>query len=383
VGKKEKVVKKIIFFVLILCWACEAALAAETIKIGLMCPLTGPWSSEGREMKQVVEILADELNEKGGLLGKKVDVFIENDGGDPQAAALAARRLVTRNVAAVIGAYGSAISEATQTIYNDSKIIQIASGSTAIRLSERGFAYFFRICPRDDEQARVVAKTFGGLGYERIAILYDEAPHAATYSKGLAKEVKGLLKKQGADLVFYDALTAVGRVYTAILDRMKAANPDVVLFTGYYPEAGRLLRQRAKMNWTVPFIGGDANNNPDLFKVAGKGAARGFSFVSPPIPRDLPGTKAKKFLARFTKKFHRPPASIWAVLAGDGFEVIASAIGATRSTDPDKLADYLHGDLEDFPGLTGKISFDDKGDRVGELYRLYTVDDKGNFVLQP
>lgn len=375
--------KKLIVFVFFLCLACEAALAAETVKIGLMCPLTGPWASEGREMKQVVELLADELNETGGLLGEKVEVAIENDGGDPQAAALAARRLVTRNVVAVIGAYGSSITDATQTIYNDSKIIQIANGSTAIRLSERGFAYFFRICPRDDEQARVVIKTVGGLGYQRIAILYDEAPHAATYSKGLAEEVKGRLKKQGADLVFYEALTAVGRVYTAILDRMKAANPDVVFFTGYYPEAGRLLRQRAKMNWTVPFIGGDANNNPDLLKVAGKDAARNFSFVSPPIPRDLPAAEAKSFIAKFTQKYHRAPVSIWSVLAGDGFKVIASAIVATQSTDPDKLADYLHGGLEDFPGLTGKISFDDQGNRVGELYRLYTVDDQGNFVLQP
>jgi branched-chain amino acid transport system substrate-binding protein len=363
--------------------AGEAAPAAETIKIGLMCPLTGPWASEGREMKQVVEILADALNEQGGLLGQKVEVVIENDGGDPQAAALAARRLVTRNVVAVIGAYGSAITDATQNLYNDSQIIQIANGSTAIRLSERGFPYFFRICPRDDEQAKVVVKTFGNLGYKRVAILYDEAPRAATYSKGLAQAVKGHLAKQGVDLVFYDALTAVGRGYKAVLDRMKAVNPDVVFFTGYYPEAGRLLRQRKEMNWAVPFIGGDANNNPDLLKVAGKDAARHFSFVSPPIPRDLPGAEATAFLAKFTQKYQRAPASIWAVLAGDGFKVIASAIGATQSTAPDKLADYLHGDLEDFAGLTGKIAFDDKGDRVGELYRLYTVDDQGHFVLQP
>jgi branched-chain amino acid transport system substrate-binding protein len=156
-----------------------------------------------------------------------------------------------------------------------------------------------------------------------------------------------------------------------------------VFFTGYYPEAGLLLRQAGEMNWNVPFIGGDATNNPDLVKVAGKDAAEGFSFVSPPLPRDLPSQEAKSFLAKFTDRYNRAPGSIWAVLAGDGFGIIAAAIKAVKSTDPDKLADYLHNDLKDFPGLTGNISFDEKGDRVGEVYRVYKVNGNGNFILQP
>ena len=164
---------------------------------------------------------------------------------------------------------------------------------------------------------------------------------------------------------------------------MKAANPDIVFFTGYYPEAGKLLRQKKEMGWNVPFIGGDACNNPDLIKVSGKDAAKGFSFLSPPIPRDLPSKEAKAFLLKFLNKYNRAPTSIWAVLSGDGFSVITAAIKAVQSTDPDKLADYLHNDLKDFPGFTGKISFDEKGDRVGEVYRVYKVDAQGQFILQP
>jgi branched-chain amino acid transport system substrate-binding protein len=335
-------------------------------------------------MQQVVDVLADELNGKGGLFGKRVEVITENDGGDLRSAALAAQRLATRSIVAVIGTYGSSITEASQNIYDESKIIQIANGSTAIRLSEKGLRYFFRTCPRDDEQGMVAVKTIQKLGYKRIAILYDKAAYATTYAKGLADEAKDLLKKKGVNnIVFYDALTAGERDYTAILGNMKAANPDVVFFTGYYPEAAKLLRQRKDMNWNVPFIGGDATNNPDLVKVARKDAAEGFSFLSPPIPRDLPSKEAKSFLAKYSNKYNRVPTSIWAVLAGDGFRVITEAIKTIKSTDPDKLADYLHNDLNDFPGLTGNISFDEKGDRIGEVYRVYKVDGNGNFILQP
>jgi branched-chain amino acid transport system substrate-binding protein len=353
--------------------------AADSVKIGLMGPMTGPWASEGQEMKQVLDLLAEDLNAKGGLLGKTVEVVSEDDGGDPRTAALAAQRLATQGIVAVIGTYGSSVTEATQNIYDESKIIQIANGSTAIRLTEKGLKYFFRTCPRDDEQGRVAVQTIQKLGFKKVAILHDNT----TYAKGLADEAKGLLEKEGVEIVFYDALTPGERDYTAILTKMKGASPDVVFFTGYYPEAGLLLRQKKEMNWPVPFIGGDATNNPDLVKIAGKDAAEGFYFLSAPLPKDLPTPEAKAFLAEFKKKYGNEPASIYAVLAGDGFRVISAAIEAVKSTDPDALADYLHNKMKDFPGLTGTLSFNEKGDRVGEVYRVYKVDADGNFILQP
>jgi branched-chain amino acid transport system substrate-binding protein len=137
------------------------------------------------------------------------------------------------------------------------------------------------------------------------------------------------------------------------------------------------------MNWNVPFLGGDANNNPDLIKIAGKDAAEGFYFLSPPVPQDLPSKEASDFLTAYKKKYGSAPGSIWAVLSGDGFRVLTAAIKATGSTESDKVADYLHNKLRNYPGLTGTISFDDKGDRVGEVYRVYRVNAKGEFILQP
>ncbi|MCB1823409.1 MAG: branched-chain amino acid ABC transporter substrate-binding protein [Candidatus Competibacteraceae bacterium] len=353
------------------------AQAADTVKIGLMAPLTGSWASEGQGMKKIVELLAEQQNAKGGVLGKRIEVVTEDDGGDPRTASLAAQRLTTRDVVAVVGTYGSSVTEASQAIYDEVGLPQIANGSTAIRLTEKGFKHFFRTAPRDDEQGRMAARTIDKLGFKKIAILHDNT----SYAKGLADEANALLKSQGAEVVFFDALTPGERDYTAILTKLKGANPDVVLFTGYYPEAGLLLRQKKDMNWKTPFLGGDATNNVDLVKIAGKEAAEGFYFLSPPQPRDLDTPDAAAFLADYQKKYNELPPSIWAMLAGDGFRVIVAGIAGAQSTDGDKIAEYLHQDLKDYPGLSGPISFDAKGDREGEVYRVYQVDAEGNFVL--
>lgn len=371
--------KKILFLTVAFCLIAATAFGANTIKIGLMAPLTGPWASEGQDMKQIVELLAVELNAQGGLLGKKVEIISADDGGDPKTAALAAQKLVTQDVVGAIGTYGSSITEASQNIYDESKVIQIANGSTAVRLTAKGLKYFFRTSPRDDEQGRVGVQALQKLGYKNVAILHDNT----TYAKGLAEEAKALLQQKGVKIVFYDALTPGERDYTATLTKLKSARPDGVFFTGYYPECGLLLRQKKEMNWNVPFLGGDANNNPDLIKIAGKDAAEGFHFLSPPVPQDLPSKEASDFLRAYKKKYGSTPGSIWAVLSGDGFRVLTAAIKATGSTDSDKVAEYLHNKLRNYPGLTGTISFDDKGDRVGEVYRVYRVDAKGQFILQP
>ena len=157
-----------------------------------------------------------------------------------------------------------------------------------------------------------------------------------------------------------------------------------MFFTGYYPEAGLLLKQKKQMGWKVPFIGGDAINNPDLVKIAGKEAAAGFRFLSPPVPKDLDTPEAKAYVAAYQKKFGEAPSSIYGVLAGDGFRVVAKAIEATKSTDAEKLADLSSPRrLKDFPGFTGQDLLQRRrATAIGELYRVYAVDPAGNFVLQ-
>ncbi len=353
------------------------ALAAE-VKIGLMCPLTGKWASEGQDMKNIVTLLADAVNKAGGVGGNTISLVVEDDAGDPRTAALAAQKLASAGVVAIIGTYGSAVTEAGQNIVDEAGLVQVATGSTSVRLTEKGLQRFFRTCPRDDAQGLAASRVIVDGGYKAVALLHDNS----SYSKGLAKETRDALKKAGVKVVFFEALTPGERDYTAILTKLKSAAPDLIFFTGYYPETGMLLRQKAEMGWDVPMMGGDAANHQDLVKIAGKDAARGYFFISPPLPQDLDTPQAREFLDAYKGTYKTLPVSVWAVLAGDAFKVITAALAEGKTT-PEAMTQYLKTGLKEYPGLSGPLGFDAKGDRVGDFYRTYTVNADGVFVLQP
>lgn len=350
----------------------------DTIRIGLMCPLTGKWVNEGQDMRNIVMLLAENINKSGGVNGKKIELIIEDDAGDPRTAALAVQKLVSSGVVTIIGTYGSAVTEATQNIIDEAGIVQIATGSTSSRLTEKGLPLFFRTSPRDNDQGTIAAEIISQKGYNSVAILHDNS----SYAKGLAQETRKELEKQGASIVFFDALTPGEQDYSATLTKIHSKNPDLIFFTGYFPEAGLLLRQKSEMNWSIPMMGGDATNNIDLVKIAGKQAAKGYFFVSPPAAYELKTPEAKTFFMAYQKKYHTLPNSVWPILAGDAFNVIIEALRKGKDFQPESIASYLKYTLKDFIGLTGPISFNEYGDRIGNFYKLYYVDDQGAFVLE-
>jgi len=355
------------------------AAGGDPVRIGVMAPVTGQWASEGQDMVNIVKLLAEEFNQAAGAEGRQVVIEVGDDGGDPKTAALAAQRLIASGVVAVIGTYGSAVTEASQDIYADDDVLQIATGSTSIRLTEKKLPLFFRTCPRDDDQGRVMAKHVQAMGIKSAAIVHDNS----SYAKGLAEEVKGILDPAGLKIVFYDAITPGDRDYTTTLTKVKALAPEMIIFTGYYPEAGMLLRQKKEMAWEVPMIGGDATNNLALVDIAGNQAAEGYYFISPPGPADLTDEMSRKFMGEYQARFKTLPSSVWSVMAGDAFKVLALAVTKVEEPTSKNLAAYLHNDLKDFVGFTGPIAFNEKGDRVGDVYRLYQINGQGQFVLAP
>ena len=357
----------------------SAAVAGEPVKIGVMAAVTGPWASEGQAMVNVVQTLAEQVNAAGGINGRPVAIEVGDDAGDPRTATLAAQRLVSHGVVAVVGTYGSAITEAAQGIYDDEGVLQIATGSTSIRLSEKGMPLFFRTCPRDDDQGKYLSGKVAEMGMKKVAMLHDNS----AYAKALAEECRPLLEKAGIEVVFYDAITAGDRDFTTSLVSMKTTNPDMIIFTGYYPETAMLLRQKMDMGWNIPMIGGDATNNTALIEISGVKAAEGYYFISPPGPLDLTSPDAREFIKLYREKYNTDPSSIWAIMAGDAFMTIVEAAKHVDSIDSESLAEYLHNDLKKFPGFTGEISYNEKGDRIGDVYRLYQVDAQGVFKLVP
>ncbi len=357
-------------------WAAQPA--GEPIKIGLQAPLTGDYAYEGKGFEQSIKLLVDQTNETGGLLGRPVELIVEDDKGDPKEASLVADRLITAGVVAVIGGYNSTATEASSEIFNEAGLLQVTPSSTATRLTTKGYERFFRTCFLDDRQA-LFAATFmvETLGAKKIGLVHDNS----TYAKGLADWTEKYLKDLGIEPTIF-VINPDDQDFTPVLTAIKGAKLDAVYFTGYHAQGGLLLKQAGDIGLQVQWLMGNASNNPELITIAGLDRAKGTIVTTEPLPGDLPYPEAQKFIEDFTAAYGSPPASVWWVMAADAYAVIRHAIETVGSTDSEALAKYLHTEFKDFPGITGPIlGFDEKGDRLGTIHKAYVIDDQGNFVV--
>ena len=357
--------------------AGTAGAGAQPIRIGLQGPITGAWALEGEMAVNSVQIVADQINARGGVLGRPVEIVIGDDQGSPRQAALVAQRMVAQGVVAVISSYGSSITEPASVIYEEAGLLNIAYGATAVSLTERGYRYFFRTCFRDDRQGDFFAEMVRThLRASRIAIVHDNT----TFARGLAEAARSSLAGvRGVEIVFYDAITPGERDFTATISRMRTRNPEVVYFTAYYPEAGLFLRQMREAGLDAVFVGGNAAVNAEFIDIAGRSVAAGVLVTQEPLPTDLPYPQAQAFLAEYVARHGAPPSSPWPVYAADALNVIVAAIEVTGSTDSAVLADYLRHQLR-IDGITGPIAFDERGDREGAIYKAYVVNEEGAIV---
>ena len=352
-----------------------------TIKIGLEGPMTGDYAYEGQGFDKAVKLLAEQTNEAGGLLGRQIELVIEDDAGDPTQAALVAQRLVDADVVAVIGAYNSTATEPASEIYNEAGLFHVTPSSTATRLTEKGFKRFFRVCFLDDRQG-LFAATFvkDVLGVQNFGILHDNS----TYAQGLAEHTKRYAEEMGMNVSFYDAINPDDQDFSPILTNIGAAGLDAIYFTGYHAQGGLLLKQTGELGLDLNWVMGNACNNPELIQIGGLENAVGTYITTEPLPKDVDYPEARQFVADFQEAYDMMPDSVWWMMAAEAFNVIRYAIEQTESTDSEVLANFLHNEAKDLNGITGPIlGWDEKGDRLGTIHLAYIIGENGEFVVNP
>lgn len=350
------------------------AFAADPIKIGVQAPITGEFALEGQGIEKAVRLLVKQQNDKGGLLGRPLDVVVCDDEGKPTQAAVCARNLINAKVLAVIGSYTSTATQAPQPIYLRAGVLQ-TSDATADPLTQQNAWTFFRNSSPNRAEAEFTADyLINGKGYKNIVVLSDQSSYAKDLGDGVAKHVQKLGGK-----VTREFINAGAQDFTAVLTKIKAANPDAIYFAGYYSDSGLIRAQQKQIGLDIPFVGGDANDNPEFLKLAGAAAA-GAYLVNVPKPEYLPYPEAKNFIAAYEQAYNQKPPSIFTLTNADGLRFIMHAIEQTKSTDARTLADYLH-TLKDFPGITGPITLDNTGERVSSLFYVYEIQPDGAYKI--
>jgi len=355
--------------------AASVAAQAATIKVGVPVPLSGGSAEAGKDILRGAQLAVEQQNAKGGVLGRKVEIVEADDACDAQTAVAAARKLVNSGVVAVVGGYCSSAAIPGSAVYHEAGIPFIADASTNKMLTEQGYKEVFRVIGRDDKQGPFAAEfMIKKLKATRIAVIHDNS----AYAKGLAEATRdGVQQIGGAQVVLYDAITQGEKDFTAILTKLKGLNPGATYFTGYFAEGGLLARQFFELGVAGRLLVGDANNDVTFIKLAGPSAEK-VLFTTAPIGEFLPGAKA--FIETFRKRFGTDPGP-YSAYEYDAMNLLFDAIKRAGGTEKSKLVGSIAA-TRDFKGVTGTISFDGKGDRVGITYIVLTVR-AGKFVLAP
>ena len=349
--------------------AAPAAFAQETIKIGVPVPLTGGYSMAGKDILNGAQLAADDINAKGGVLGKKIELVPQDDECDADKAAQGAQALVDKGVVAVAGGYCSSAAMPELRVFHGAGLAYVMDASTNPELTEKGWDNAFRTIGRDDEQGPFAARFMKEVLHAKtVAVVNDNT----TYSKGLAENAVEALKKQGIDVAYDDALTPGQMDYADVAKQVAAVKPDVVYYTGYYPEAAALVKDFRQLKLPVKYVmGGDGTTDPTLIKTAGA-SAKGMICTTAPLPQFLSGAQAKRFIADYKKAYGTGPGP-YSIYEYDAVRVTAQAIADAKSTKPADIVAALH-KVPNFAGATGDISFNDKGDRTKAVYMAVIVD---------
>ena len=346
--------------------------AADSIKLGVAGPHSGDLASYGIPAVRAAELVVKAVNAKGGILGKKVELLVEDDLCTPEVAANAANKLVQENVDVVLGHICSGATKAALEIYKNSKIIAMSPSAANPTLTQSGkYPNFFRTIASDDAQARLeVDFVLDKLKLKKIAVLYDKGD----YGKGHAEFAKSFLEKDmRAEVVLYEGITPGAVDYSEVVQKIKRNGAEAVIFGGYHPEASKIVTKMRKEQMKTVFISDDGAKDDTFIKVAGKYAEGVYATG----PKDVYQNRMAISANEAHKKAYGADPGAFYLNAYAAALALLNAIEKAGSTDYDALTKALQTEYVDTP--LGKIRFDRNGDPIGVGFSVYQVQ-KGVYV---
>ena len=325
--------------------------ASAEIPIGMYGAFTGDQATFGNATRDGVQFAADEINAAGGILGKKIRIYAEDDRSKPEEAAGVVTKLIAQNnVVALIGENASSNSLAAAPIAQQNKVPMVSPSSTNPDVTKKG-DYIFRVCFIDPLQGKALARfARENLKLSSVAILHDIK---SDYSIGLAKVFTDSFTAAGGKIVADQGYSGGDIDFRAQLTALKQANPQAVFIPGYYTEAGQIAIQARDVGLNVPLLGGDGWDSPKLLEIGGANLENCYYATTVSLASTDPTTQ--KFVSAFRAKFHRDPEGLNA-LGYDAMKVIAQAIQKAGKVDGPAIRDQIAA-TQHFPGASGEISF--------------------------
>jgi len=341
------------------------------VKIGHVGPTSGGIAHLGKDNENGARMAIDDLNAKGTTIGgKKVkfELLAEDDAGDPKQGTAVAQKLVDSKVSGVIGHLNSGTTIPASKIYSDAGIPQISPSATNPKYTRQGFKTTFRVVADDvhlgGTLGRYAVKELKG---KSIAVIDNRT----AYGQGVAEEfVKGV-KSAGGSIVDQQYTSDKATDFTAILTQIKSKKPDVVFYGGMDAEAGPMLRQMKQLGIDAKFMGGDGICSAELPKLAGGAMGDGQVYCAEAGGVDASQQAAlDAWKAKYKTKFGIE-VQVYAPYVYDALNVMVAAMVKAGSADAKVYLPVL-AKTEGYKGVTGTISFDEKGDIKNGALTMHT-----------
>lgn len=338
---------------------CGGEKSADSIKVGADLEMTGGSATYGISSKNAIELAFKEINEKGGVNGKKLELVVADNKSEAAEATNAMQKLVSQDkVVAVIGPNLSSSVIAASAINNGSKVLDITPMGTNPNITVdpatgKTKEFNYRTCFIDPFQGTVMA-TFAkdSLNVQNAAVLID---NSSDYAKGLAQFFKENFVGGGGTITAQESYLQKDTDFKATLTKIKASNPDFLYVPGYYQEVGLIVKQARELGMTMPIAGGDGWDSAKLPEIAGAAALNNTYFSSLYSPDDASDIN-KNFVAAYEKAYGQKP-DVFAALSYDSALLVAEAIKNAGSEDPAKISEAM-AKINGFNGVSGSVTFD-------------------------
>src|SRR5215218_9707450 len=359
---------------------------AQTIKVGVNEPLTGPFAASGTYVVNGAKIAADEINAKGGVLGKKIELVIEDNKSNPTEAAAVAEKLMTRDKTPVMmGAWGSSLTLAVMPKLMEYETAMVVETSSAGKITTSGNPYVFRISPPSFVEAAAFKNIVDKLALKKVDFLVINND----WGRGTAEDFSKMMKEKGITIGLVETMDQSAQDMSAQLAKIKATDSETVIITAAVDQLTLLFKQAAALGLKKRIITTGGSQNPDQI-IAQAGAAANntmhLATFAPWVPESTPfPEQTKKFIEEWKKRGFAFAGCTESYRGYDGIRTIVAAIEKAGKADPEAIrAAFWQVEVN---GMNGKIKFNKAGPAGKEsgqsIPNVYLVRIEGGKVVVP
>ena len=349
---------------------------AEPLKIAILAPLSGDVATFGQSTRDGALLAIEEWNAKGGILGRQIETIVEDSQCNAEAAVSAANKVINQDqVHFIIGEVCSSASiPVSEVVMAKGNVLQISPTSTnpQVTVDENGNvkSLVFRACFIDPFQGTVAAKfALEELGAQTAAVFLDQGND---YVRGLAEFFRDAFEAGGGQVVVWETYTGEDQDFSAILTKVKDANPDILYLPDYYSTVNLIAAQAREMGITATFMGGDGWDSADLDREVTDGG-----YYTNHYSGDDPRPIVQEWVQKYKEKYGSEPDAL-ATLAYDAATILLQAIEKAGTDDATQVAQTMAG--MEFDVVSGHISFDENHNPVKSAVILQVKDGEIHYI---